>query len=139
MADRGLPDGRFSNQKFQFGYILQWKKFHYFIAIWSILQLLGIFCGPLIYVVVFWHIFPVLENCSKINLATPAPLTEEIFTQLVADQTSLDKWILMEKRNLILPRITNLNKINKKCTDPKESGLISGRFWRNVEQIFWQN
>jgi hypothetical protein len=34
---------------------LQWKMLVYFMAIWSILQLLGIFCGHLVYFVAIWY------------------------------------------------------------------------------------
>jgi hypothetical protein len=41
----GLPDGLFSNQKSQFGQILEdldWQMFKYFMAIWNILWRFGI-------------------------------------------------------------------------------------------------
>jgi hypothetical protein len=42
----------------------------YFMAVWSILQPFGIFCGHLVYFMVIWYIFPVLVCCAKKNLAT---------------------------------------------------------------------
>jgi hypothetical protein len=54
----GLPDGLFSNQKSQFGYILEGHAIEevdifyghvvYFVAIWYILQPLGIFLPALV-------------------------------------------------------------------------------------------
>jgi hypothetical protein len=35
----------------KFWRVLQWKMLVYFMAIWSILRSLGIFCGPLVF---FW-------------------------------------------------------------------------------------
>jgi hypothetical protein len=62
-----LPDGFFSNQKFQFGQILEglrWEnvdifygQLEYFTDIWDILLQGGTF-------------FPVLVSCAKKNLAT---------------------------------------------------------------------
>jgi hypothetical protein len=37
---------------------LQWKMLVYFMAIWSILWLVGICCGQLVYFKVVWYIFP---------------------------------------------------------------------------------
>jgi hypothetical protein len=59
----GMPDGIFSNQKFQFGLILQglsmeWKV--YFMAIWSILRPCSIFCGHFIYFMVIFFRFGML-------------------------------------------------------------------------------
>jgi hypothetical protein len=69
----GLPDGKFSNQKSKFGKILEglvmedvvifYGHLVYFTAIWYTLQTFGTFCGNLVY-------FPVLEICTKKNLAT---------------------------------------------------------------------
>jgi hypothetical protein len=65
----GLPDGIFSNQKSQFGLILEalamedvgifYVHLGYFTAIWYILWSFGIFYGHLVYFVVIWYIFPV--------------------------------------------------------------------------------
>jgi hypothetical protein len=62
-----LPDGLFSNQKSQFGYILVclamenlgifYDHLVYFTAIWSILRPLEIFYGHLVYFVLIWYIF----------------------------------------------------------------------------------
>jgi hypothetical protein len=75
----GLPDGIFSDQKFQFGKILVcpemedgglfYRPLVYFTALWSILRPFGILCGNLIYFVVIWYIFPILVCCTKKNLA----------------------------------------------------------------------
>jgi hypothetical protein len=55
----GLPDGLFSQQKSQFGYILEglemkhvgvfYDTSEYFMAIWYILWPFGIVCGHLVY------------------------------------------------------------------------------------------
>jgi hypothetical protein len=57
----GLPDGLLSNQKFQFGRVLLWKIWVYFMTIWSILWPLGICCGN-------WAYFSLF--LTKKNLAT---------------------------------------------------------------------
>jgi hypothetical protein len=47
MSIPGLPDGIFSNQKYQFGKfwrVLQWKMLLNFMAIWYILLPFGIVC-----------------------------------------------------------------------------------------------
>jgi hypothetical protein len=54
-----LPDGIFSYQKSQFGYILERlgkEIFVYFIAIWNILPHFGIFYGHLEYFTTLWNI-----------------------------------------------------------------------------------
>jgi hypothetical protein len=82
-----LPDGLFSNQKYQFGYILDGLGMAnigtfcghllYFVATCDILWSFGTFvviwyiCGHLVHFVVIWYIFPVLVFCTKKNLATP--------------------------------------------------------------------
>jgi hypothetical protein len=71
----GLPDGIFSDQKSQFGQILEGLRIEnvgicyghwaYFTAIWCILWQFG-------KVVVIWHIFPhfgICTYCIKKNLA----------------------------------------------------------------------
>jgi hypothetical protein len=60
----GLPDGLFSNQKSQFGYILEglamenlgifYDHLVYFTATEHILWPFGIFCGHLVYFPPFW-------------------------------------------------------------------------------------
>jgi hypothetical protein len=42
----------------------------YFTSIRFILHPFGIFYSHLVYFLVVWYIFPVLESCSKNNLAT---------------------------------------------------------------------
>jgi hypothetical protein len=64
----GLPDGLFSNQKYQFGYILGglamenlgvfYDHLVYFTAIGNILWPFGIFCGHLVYFSPFWYFVP---------------------------------------------------------------------------------
>jgi hypothetical protein len=64
----GLPDGLFSNQKSQFGSILDglakenldifYDHFVYFTAIGNILWPFGIFCGNLVYLSPFWYFGP---------------------------------------------------------------------------------
>jgi hypothetical protein len=76
----GLPDGIFSNQKYQFGYILRGLSMHdvgifygrlvYLPAIWYILLPFGIFCDNLVNCMVIWIILPVLICCTEKNLAT---------------------------------------------------------------------
>jgi hypothetical protein len=68
-----LPDGFFSDQKSQFGYILEDRgmenvviysgHFEYFTTIAYILGAFGNF-------VVIWYIFPALVHSTKKNLAT---------------------------------------------------------------------
>jgi hypothetical protein len=52
----GLPDGIFSNQKLpirvNFGGSLQWKMLEYYMSVWFILRLFGIYYTHLEYVVV---------------------------------------------------------------------------------------
>jgi hypothetical protein len=59
----------------QFWRALQWKTIVYFVDIWSILRPFDILFGHLVYFVVIWYIFPLLVNCTKINLATLASTT----------------------------------------------------------------
>jgi hypothetical protein len=83
----GLPDGIFSKQKCQTGYILEGLTIEdfghilcpfglfychlvYLIAIWAILLPFGLFCGCLVNFVVICFIFPVLVCCTKKNLVT---------------------------------------------------------------------
>jgi hypothetical protein len=42
----------------KFWRVLQWKMLVNYMAIWSIVRLLGIFCGHLVYFMVIWYIFP---------------------------------------------------------------------------------
>jgi hypothetical protein len=75
----GLPDGTFSNPKYQFGNILEdismegdgifYGHLIYFVAIWYILRPFGVFRG-------IWDIFIVLVCCTKKNLATLFQNTE---------------------------------------------------------------
>jgi hypothetical protein len=47
----GLPDGLFSDQKYQFGKfwrVLRWKMLVYFMTIWHILRLFVTFKGNLV-------------------------------------------------------------------------------------------
>jgi hypothetical protein len=75
----GLPDGLFSNQKSQFGYILGgfgmenvdifYDFWEHFTAILSNLWHFGIVCSHLVYFFPFWYVW------TKKNLATlPASL-----------------------------------------------------------------
>jgi hypothetical protein len=70
----GLPDGLFSYQKSQFGYILDglgmeivgifYEHFEYYMRIWYILRHIGIVCDHLVY-------FPPFEyDWTKKDLAT---------------------------------------------------------------------
>jgi hypothetical protein len=58
----GLPDGFFSDKKYQFGCTLwstlEWKMLLYFLVIWIILRPLGIFYGHLVYFHPLWYIVP---------------------------------------------------------------------------------
>jgi hypothetical protein len=68
-----LPDGLFSNPKYQLGKFcrsLDWKMLIYLMAIWNILQIIGLFYDHLVHFVFIWNIFPVLVICTKKNLAT---------------------------------------------------------------------
>jgi hypothetical protein len=42
----------------------------YFMAIWNILQIFGIFYDHSVHFVFIWYIFPVLVSFTKKNLAT---------------------------------------------------------------------
>jgi hypothetical protein len=59
-----LPDGTFSNQKFQFGYILEGLEVEnvYFMAIWYILWPFGIFHGHLVYFIAILYILEPFGN-----------------------------------------------------------------------------
>jgi hypothetical protein len=60
VTSAGLPDGLFSNQKYQFGQILECLRFEdliYFMAICNILRTFGIFNDHLVHFVFFWYIF----------------------------------------------------------------------------------
>jgi hypothetical protein len=67
-SEPGLPDGLFSNQKSQFGKILEclakenlgifYDHFVYFTAIGKILWPFGIFCGHWVYFSPFWYFVP---------------------------------------------------------------------------------
>jgi hypothetical protein len=69
-----LPDGLFSNQKSQFGQILEgfgmenvglfFDHLEYFMAIWYNLWPFGLVCGHLVYFFPFWYVW------TKENLAT---------------------------------------------------------------------
>jgi hypothetical protein len=73
VSPTGLPDGLFSNQKSQFGYIweglrienagLFYGHLEYFTLIWYIIW-------QFVNIVVIWHISPILVYCVKKNLAT---------------------------------------------------------------------
>jgi hypothetical protein len=62
----GLPDGFFSNQKSQFGYILEGPRLEnvdtfyghleYFTDIWDILGPFGTFCDNLVHFFQFWYV-----------------------------------------------------------------------------------
>jgi hypothetical protein len=55
-----LPDGFFSNQKSQFGQILEglrWENVDIFMAVGNILLPLGIFYDHLVHVVLVWYIY----------------------------------------------------------------------------------
>jgi hypothetical protein len=45
-----------------------------FYGHWYILQPFGIFDGPVVYFVVIWYIFPVLDCCAEKNMATLLPV-----------------------------------------------------------------
>jgi hypothetical protein len=74
-----LPDGIFSNQKFQFGLILEGLAMEDVGICMTILSILrstyilwpfGTFCDNLVHFVIIWYIFPVLVCCTEKNLAT---------------------------------------------------------------------
>jgi hypothetical protein len=69
----GLPDIPFSNQdpRFEkFFTALQWKRWAYFISIWSILWTFRKVYGHLVYLLLNWYIFPVLVSIGEKNLTT---------------------------------------------------------------------
>jgi hypothetical protein len=67
-SESGLPDGIFSNQKSQFGYILEglaiedvgifYGDLLYFTAIWYILWSFGILFGDMAHFPPFWYFAP---------------------------------------------------------------------------------
>jgi hypothetical protein len=70
----GLPDGLFSNQKFQFGKTFSGYRFG---KCWYISWTFGTFYGHLGYFMTIWYtvcsfgtFFPVLVSCTNENLAT---------------------------------------------------------------------
>jgi hypothetical protein len=67
----GLPDGLFTNQKSQFGYILMGLRLEtvdiYDMATWNILQTFGIFYDHLVHFVFIWYIFPVWVHFSGLG------------------------------------------------------------------------
>jgi hypothetical protein len=73
VAQAGLPDGFFPNQKSKFGKILEglgWEMLIYFRPIWNILWIFGIFYNHWVHFGFIWYIFPVLVSCTQKNLAT---------------------------------------------------------------------
>jgi hypothetical protein len=48
-----------------------------FMAIWNILQTIGIFYDHLVHFVLIWYISPVLVSCTKKNLATLLGISEQ--------------------------------------------------------------
>jgi hypothetical protein len=78
-CDTGLPDGLFSNQKYQFGKKIRasdWKMLIYFMAIWNNFWIFGIFYDHSVHFVFIWYIFPVLVSCKtgKEKSGNPAVL-----------------------------------------------------------------
>jgi hypothetical protein len=74
-AESGLPDGLFSNQKSQFGQILEGLRWENVAIFYGHLEY--VFDGHLGYFMTLWYIlcsfgkfFPVLVPCTKKNLAT---------------------------------------------------------------------
>jgi hypothetical protein len=86
-----LPDGLFSDQKLQFGYILEglamkdvgvfdghlvyvfYGHYIYFMNIWNILWLFGIFVPILVYFPQFWYIFPNFGILYQEKSGNPVP------------------------------------------------------------------
>jgi hypothetical protein len=68
-AETGLPEGLFSNQKYQFGGLrlenvdIFYGNLEYFMDKWDI-------SDHLVYFLFIWYIFPVLVSSTKKNLAT---------------------------------------------------------------------
>jgi hypothetical protein len=72
----GLPDGLFSNQKSQFGYILVGLGTEivlYFIIIWNILMPLGIIYVGSVQFVVILYIFPILVCLDQTKSGNSGP------------------------------------------------------------------
>jgi hypothetical protein len=70
LSEAGLPDGFFSDQKFQFGDI--WENLDmlfYILVIWNILLRLGIFYGHLVILWSFGILFPRFGTFTEKNLA----------------------------------------------------------------------
>jgi hypothetical protein len=75
-----LPDGTLSNQKFQFGSILEGPAMEdvgitcghllFYMAICYFIWPFVILYGHLVYFMAIWYIFPLLVCCVKKNLAT---------------------------------------------------------------------
>jgi hypothetical protein len=75
----------------------------YFMDIWSILQLLDIFYGHLVYLVLIRYIFPSLVYCTKKNLATlPASMiiTINCIMTLVGRNTEMQAMVSRRNRSL---------------------------------------
>jgi hypothetical protein len=53
--------------------VLQWKMLVYFMAILSISRPFSIFCGNLVYFMVLWNIFPVLDMLYQEKSCNPVP------------------------------------------------------------------
>jgi hypothetical protein len=67
----GLPDGLFSNQKSQFGYIFEVENVDIFMAIWNILRTFGHMS--------IWYIFTALVSRTKKTLATLIAISIIVF------------------------------------------------------------
>jgi hypothetical protein len=70
-----LPDGLFSNQKYQFWKIfegLPMENVGIFMSFGSISRPFGIFCGHLVYLKVIWYIFPRFGMLHQEKSGNPA-------------------------------------------------------------------
>jgi hypothetical protein len=73
-----LPDGIFSNKKYQFGLTLEglgMENVGIFMVIWNIESPFGTFCGHLVNIFPFWYVLP-----SKIWQPWPAVVPSHDFT-----------------------------------------------------------
>jgi hypothetical protein len=80
-SSSGLPDGLFSNQNPNFGQFwraLEWKMLTYFMAIWNILPIFGIFYNHLVHSVFIWYIFPRFGIMYQEKSGNPAQVVKVI-------------------------------------------------------------
>jgi hypothetical protein len=85
--DAGLPDGYFSNQKYQFlgkfWRALDWKILIYFMNIRNVLWTLWIFYEHLVHILFIWYIFSSLGIMPEKKSGKPGSISIGVVHQLV--------------------------------------------------------